>query len=174
MVELPKGSTVVVDTSTFVLIGEPDNPKFQRFSEYVDEREVSVVMPERVYDELHVGGYGTSKRVEEAEEQGWLVATQELEYTKQVSEVMDTVRERMASITSRPENEIEKTDTALAGHAVQLVESERSDNVVVLLRDNVAEQAIQDAVGSMEYDEIEAVNAGSLLDELTSDDFKIV
>lgn len=64
-----------------------------------------------------------------------------------VSDVVDRTRERMAnrSADDVTEDEIEKTDTVLAGLAYQLA-TRRSNHVTVFVSDGVAERAIRDVL----------------------------
>lgn len=138
----------IADTGVLVRCGGPDNEKFQQLRRAVRGADVSLLLPQRVYEEL--GGDSTaaypSQNIPYSDgfEEGWLTVADELDYTEPVvSAVMDATRRFIAAETGRPEDRIEKTDTALVGLAAQLLNSGQADHVVLLTTDKPAGRAAE-------------------------------
>jgi len=133
----------IADTGVFVRCGGPDNQKFQRLRRALQAAGVSLIIPQRVSEEL--GGdlaaaypSGTVPYSDGFAEE-WLTVADDLDYTNPlVSTVMDAARRFIASETDRQEDRIEKTDTALVGLAAQLLASGDADHVVLLTTDKPA------------------------------------
>ncbi|XGI82759.1 hypothetical protein ACEU6E_05595 [Halorutilales archaeon Cl-col2-1] len=148
---IPSGSTVIVDSSVLFAIGGPENEKYQAFERYFERKNINVKMPERVAEELGESPdeYEYQRnRLRAASESGWLDSAETDFGVSGVSNVVDDTRDRMANISSDDvsQDEIEKTDTVLAGLAYQY--SRISDHVAVLVSDRVAERAIRDVLTS--------------------------
>jgi hypothetical protein len=139
----------VADTGVFVRCGGPDNEKFQRLRRAVRQAGVSLLVPERVYEEL--GGDTAAAEYPsgaipypEGFEEGWIVVADGLDHTTpQISTVMDDARRWIANETGRDEDTVEKADTALVGLAVQLLRAGDTDNVVLLTTDKPAGHAAE-------------------------------
>ena len=138
----------IADTGVFIRCGGPDNEKFQRLRHALREAGVSLILPQRVYEEL--GGdpaaeypSGTLRHAEGFNE-GWLTVADKLDYANStVSTVMDAARRFIATETDREEDRIEKADTALVGLAVQLLDSGQADHIVLLTTDKPAGRAAE-------------------------------
>lgn len=93
-----------------------------------------------------------------------------LEYTDPtVATVMDDVRSYIAHASSRPEDQIEKADTALAGVAVQLLNRDDIQYVYVVTTDTDAGTGVVMAVEANGFpDQIEVIDGFELITELTS------
>ncbi|WP_227380330.1 hypothetical protein [Haladaptatus halobius] len=147
-------TTYIVDTGVFVRCGGPDNEKYQRLRRAVRQADVSLLVPRRVYEEL--GGdpddeaYPSSNsRWQEGVDEGWIQIADELDYTNsRVSRVMDAARRFIANDTDRPEDTIEKTDTALIGLAAQLFDTGKTSSVVLLTTDKPAGRAAESLLPS--------------------------
>lgn len=139
----------IADTGVFVRCGGPDNEKFQRLSRALQAAGVSLLLPQRVYEELGgdpVGAEYPSGNISYSDgfEEGWLTVADDLDYTSSlVSTVMDATRRFIASETDRPEDRIEKADTALVGLAAQLLDSGQADRIVLLTTDKPAGRAAE-------------------------------
>ena len=83
-------------------------------------------------------------RMRAAQDAGWLEPGRIDFSTPRVPEVVDKTRRRMLSLSANDvtEDEIEKTDTILAGLAYQYV-IQGQTYLAVLVSDTIAEQAIQ-------------------------------
>jgi hypothetical protein len=142
-------TTYIADTGVFVRCGGPDNEKYQRLRRAVQQAGISLLVPRRVYEKL--GGdpddevYPSSNsRWQEGVEGGWIQIADELDYTNsRVSRMMDAARRFIANDTDRPEDTIEKTDTALIGLTAQLFDTRQADSVVLLTTDKPAGRATE-------------------------------
>jgi hypothetical protein len=149
----------IADTGVFVRCGSPDNKKFQRLRNALREAGVSLLVPQRVYDELGGNSATTeypSGNVAYADgfEEGWLTVADELDYTESVvSTVMDAARRFIAAETDRDEDLIEKADTALLGLAVQVLASGQADHVVLLTTDKPAGRAAETLLPKHGFDD---------------------
>lgn len=139
----------IVDTGVFVRCGGPDNDKFQRLRRAVQQAGVSLLIPQRVYEEL--GGDPDADEYPSSDipypngiEEGWVVVADELDYTNPVvATVMDDARRSIANETDRSEDNVEKADTALLGLAAQLLDTETASMVVLLTTDKPAGEAAE-------------------------------
>lgn len=136
----------------------PDNEKFQRLRHALREAGVSLLIPQRVYAELggdSVAAYPSGELpYTEGFEEGWLTIADELDYTESVvSAVMDAARRFIATETGRPEDQIEKADTALVGLAAQLLNSGQADHIVLLTTDKPAGNAAETLLPKHGFDD---------------------
>jgi len=139
----------IADTGIFVRSGGPDNTKYQQLRQAVRQAGVSLLIPQRVYEEL--GGDPSASEYPsgdipypDAIEEGWVVVADELDYTNPtVATVMDEARRFIANETERAQDRVEKTDTALLGLAAQLLDTEKADMIVLLTTDKPAGQAAE-------------------------------
>lgn len=148
---LASESAVVIDTSVVIAIGRPDNEKYRALEQYATRNNITVRVPDYVASEL-----GESpdpyqyqhESLQAAQDAGWIRPVSVDFDDPTVSAVIDRTRERMASLSADDvtEDEIEKTDTVLAGVAYQLAQNEGS--VGVLVSDGVAEHAISDVLAA--------------------------
>jgi hypothetical protein len=139
----------IADTGVFVRCGGPNNDKFQQLRRAVQQAGISLLIPQRVYEEL--GGDPDANEYPSGDipypdgiEEGWIVVADELDYTNPVvATVMDEARRYIAHETERAEDAIEKADTALLGLAAQLLDTEKATMVVLLTTDKPAGQAAE-------------------------------
>jgi len=108
-------------------------------------------------------------------EEGWIVVADELDYTNpRVSTTMDDARRWIANDTGRTEDVVEKADTALVGLAVQPLDAERVDEVVLLTTDKPAGKAAETLlpeygfVGQIEFRYVSEAS----LETVTADEFR--
>jgi len=169
----------IVDTGVFVRCGGPDKDKFQRLRRAVRQAEIALRIPQRVYEEL--GGDPKADAYPSGNipypdgfEENWIVVADELDYTDPlVSTVMDEARRFIANETDRDEDNIEKADTALAGLAAQVLDSDDADQVVILTTDKPAGKAAKTLLpqhGFSDNIEYQYVSV-DYLETLTADDF---
>jgi len=139
----------IADTGVFVRCGGPDREKFQRLRRAVRRADASLLIPQRVYEEL--GGDPTAEEYPSGDvphaagiEEGWVAVAEELDHaTPVVSTVMDETRRFIASETGRQEDSIEKADSALVGLAAQMLDAGTADDVVLLTTDKPAGRAAE-------------------------------
>ncbi|WP_458210954.1 hypothetical protein [Haladaptatus sp. NG-SE-30] len=147
-------TTYIADTGVFVRCGGPDNQKYQRLRRAGRQADVSLLVPRRVYEELSGDpddeAYPSSNsRWQEGVDEGWIEIADELDDTNsRVSRVMDAARRFIANDTDRPEDTIEKTDTALIGLAAQLFDTDKADSIVLLTTDKPAGRAAESLLPS--------------------------
>jgi len=170
----------IADTGVFVRCGGPGNEKFQRLRRAVRQAGVSLIVPQRVYEEL--GGDPTAEAYPSGNipypkgfQEGWIVVADELDYTDPlVSTVMDDTRRWIANETDRDEDTVEKADTALIGLAAQLLDAGKSDDVVLLTTDKPAGNAAEALLpghGFEERIEYRYVSEG-YLETITASEFR--
>jgi hypothetical protein len=143
-------STVVADTSFLYAMGSPDNEKYKRVSRYAINTGITFHIPPRVHEECLVPRATSSKvipQVQQGEADDWIQRCETLDYQAyfrdgmNVATVMDRVRTKMAHLRDGNEDRVEKTDTALAGYAVQFL-VEGNEQVTIAMLDRTAEAAI--------------------------------
>ena len=172
--DIPPKSTAIIDSSVLFAMGGPDNEKYIAFEKFVTGRGLTVKVPEQVAEELGEGpeGYGYQrKRLQAAQNAGWLESGRIDFSNPRVSEVVDKTRERMAALSADDvtEDEIERTDTVLAGLAYQYATGGAS-HVAIFVSDRIAEQALEDVLTAVEISNTTAVIEGrAFLEELVAD-----
>ncbi|PAU84954.1 hypothetical protein CK500_05480 [Halorubrum salipaludis] len=170
----------VADTGVFVRCGGPDKDKFQRLRRALQQTDISLHIPQHVYEEL--GGDPAADEYPSGNihhpdgfEEGWIVVADELDYTNPlVSTVMDDARRFIANETDRDEDRIEKADTALVGLAVQLLDTGETDRVVLLTTDKPAGNAAETLLprhGFSDRIEFRYVSV-EFLETITADEFR--
>ena len=154
--DIPHGSSAIIDSSVLFAIGAPDNEKYQAFQQFVTQRELSVYIPTHVAEELGEAPDAYTfhrERLRAAQEAGWLERA-EIDYENPtVSKVIDRTRKRMVNLSADDvsEDEIEKTDTVLAGLAYQHANHPQA-HVTVFVSDGIAEKAIRDVLSTMDVE----------------------
>src|SRR5699024_6870630 len=111
------------------------------------------------------------ERLQAAQNAGWLQSSR-IDFSKpRVSEVVDKTRKRMAALSADDvtEDEIERTDTVLAGLAYQYATGGAS-HVTIFVSDTIAEQAIGDVLGAVDVSNtISVIEGRAFLEELVTD-----
>lgn len=164
MEELPHDSTAILDSSVLFAMGGPSNEKYQAFERYVTRRNITARIPDQVAEELgeSPAAYAYHRdRLRAAEDAGWLKRAV-VDFTiPGVSDATDRTRKRMANLSADDitEDEIEKTDTVLAGLAYQYA-TDVGVEVTVLVSDTVAERAIEDVLSAMDVGDRVAIVEG--------------
>ncbi|GAB3690968.1 hypothetical protein GCM10028857_27850 [Salinarchaeum chitinilyticum] len=121
-VDLPSESVAILDSSVLFAMGGPSNDKYQAFERYVKRRDVAVRIPDHVAEELgeSPGAYRYHRdRLRAAQDAGWLARAAVDFSNPTVSSVIDSTRERMASLSADDvtQDDVEVTDAVLAGLA---------------------------------------------------------
>ncbi|WP_049971093.1 hypothetical protein [Haladaptatus cibarius] len=161
---IPSDSKAIIDSSVLFAMGGPSNGKYQAFERFVRRQNITVIVPEQVAEELgeSPGAYEYQRdRLRAAQDAGWLSPGHIDFSVSRVSEVVDTTRTRMAALSADDvtEDEIEKTDTILAGLAYQYV-AEGASHVTVFVSDRIAERAITDALAAVDIEDRTSVVEG--------------
>lgn len=167
---IPQGAIAVIDSSVLFAMGGPSNPKYQAFERFVSRRSVDVRIPDHVAEELgeSPAPYAYQRdRLQAARDAGWLDRGVVDFSNPGVSDVIDRTRTRMARLSASDvtEDQIEKTDTVLAGLAYQYATT-RSEHVLVLVSDVLAEQAIEDVLDAVGAN-VSVIEGRELLGDLT-------
>lgn len=124
--EIPSESTAIIDSSVLFAMGGPSNEKYQAFERFVRRRAITVMIPQQVAEELGESpdAYAYQRdRLRAAQDAGWVEPGRIDVSIPRVPEVVDKTRTRMHHLSADDvtEDEIEKTDTVLAGLAYQYV-----------------------------------------------------
>lgn len=158
----------VADTGLFVAIGQPSNPRYRAVRSFAARNGITFVLPEHVYDELTVDAAADPPPIDTAIEAGWAEVADPIDYTDSfVSSAMDGVRRFIANADDRPEDEIERADTALAGVVAQSLGSGSASHAYVYTTDVAAGRAVEAVFDGQGYgDAITYVNAFRLIEDL--------
>jgi len=164
-------TAVVADTGLFVACGRQQNSKYVALERFARRNDLTILVPGRVYEEL--GGAPARSTpgqtpIDSAIESGWVAVADTPDYTDStVASVMDDVRRRIASASNRPEDSIEKADTALAAVTVGLFESGSAAFAYLVTTDTDAGEAVVSAVEAHGFEgQIEFVDGFELLSEI--------
>ena len=171
--EIPSDSIAIIDSSVLFAMGGPSNNKYQALERFVRRENIAVKIPDQVAKELgeSPAQYEYQRdRLRAAQDAGWLDRGQ-IDFTiPNVSKIVDKTRTRMAKLAASDvsEDDIEKTDTILAGLAYQYA-MEKQD-VSVLVSDRLAQRSITDVLSSTAMSEyIVVVEGRELLQKLVSE-----
>jgi hypothetical protein len=163
----------IADTGLLIACGRQQNNKYTALSRFAQRHDRTFVIPHRVYDEL--GGAPERSTpgetpINTAIDSGWVRVTDPLDYTNPtVATVMDDVRSYIARASNRDEDTIEKTDTALAGVAAQLLDANEATYIYLVTTDIHAGEGSVAAVEAAGFDDrIEVVDGFELIEEITS------
>ena len=134
---------ILVDANIFYAIGRPSNPQYQQFRQAIRHASVVCKLPRRVIGEL--GGSETD-RVRTALDEGWAeIIDAPSPADGDAVAASDIARRTIADETDQAEHEVEKTDTVLAGLAIQYVRDRSTTDVIVLTDDQPARKGIENA-----------------------------
>lgn len=167
-----KGVIWVADTGLFVACGRQQNNKYAALERFARRNDLSLVIPQRVYDELG----GASDRstpgqtpINSAIDAGWVEVAEEPDYTNStVSQVMDDVRTFIARSSNRREDQIEKADTALAAVAAERLGADDANFACIVTTDIDAGEGIISALARNGFDgRIRFKNGFELIEEIT-------
>ncbi len=171
--EIPSDSIAIIDSSVLFAMGGPSNNKYQALERFVRRQNISVKIPDQVAEELGESPdqYEYQRdRLRAAQDAGWLDRG-EIDFTiPNVSAIVDKTRTRMAKLSASDvsEDDIEKTDTVLAGLAYQYAMT--NQDVSVLVSDRLAQRAMTDVLKSTTVGEyIIVVEGRELLKNLASE-----
>jgi hypothetical protein len=136
--------TIFVDANVFFAIGSTLNSKYQAFRREIKRADAVLKLPRRVVGEL---GGRKATPIQTALDDGWveIVEAPPIRDADAVN-ASDIARRTMAATTDRPEHEIEKTDTILAGLTIQYLRETDHDCVIVITDDIPAKLGIETAI----------------------------
>lgn len=174
--EIPPDSTAIIDSSVLIAMGGPDNEQYRAFEQFVTRRNLSVYIPGHVAEEMGESpdAYVYQRdRLQAAQNAGWLEPGRIDFSTPRVSDIVDKTRKRMLNLSAEDvtEDEIEKTDTILAGLAYQYATG-GATHVTVFVSDTKAEQAIEDVLTAVDVGESTTIIEGrGFINDLVADQF---
>jgi len=162
----------VADTGLFVACGRQQNDKYTALERFVRRNDSSLVIPQRVYDELGGGPAGSTPGqtpIDSAIDAGWVTVAERPDYTNStVSQVMDDVRTFIAQSSNRREDQIEKTDTALAAVATERLDAGDVEFACVVTTDVDAGEGTVSALSRNGFDgRVQFKNGFELIEEIT-------
>lgn len=149
----PSVESHIIDANLFIRFERHDTVNL--LERAVTERDVVLLLPTRVYDELTPESYpyGTPP-IEDAIEVGWVQLLEEVDYSSPVvSATMDMVRQYIAAATDRPEHTIEQADAEVGGAAATLLEQGRTESVAIYTNDLPAFRGIERALSQHGYED---------------------
>lgn len=158
----PLPDALVADTSFLGMIGRPGKRKREAVVEYVSENDKTLYLPERVEAELKqddADAYGRGDWLYVARRENWMARLPPMDEGLRiysgptVSTVIDTAHERLAKLERIPQDEVNRTDPALAGRAIQLLGGYDYDEVGILIKDRNAERALSEVLADTLYEE---------------------
>lgn len=149
----PSVESHIIDANLFIRFERHDTVNL--LERAVTERDVVLLLPTRVYDELTPESYpyGTPP-IEDAIEVGWVQLLEEVDYSSPVvSATMDMVRQYIAAATDRPEHTIEQADAEVGGAAATLLEQGRTESIAIYTNDLSAFRGIERALSQHGYED---------------------
>jgi rRNA-processing protein FCF1 len=162
----------VADTGFFIACGRQQNNKYAALERFAAQNGLTFVIPRRVYEEL--GGAPDRSTpgqtpINSALDAGWVRVAAEPEYANStVSRVMDDIRSYIARSSNRPEDQIEKADTALGAVAATLLDSGDVRYVCVVTTDTDAGEGTVAALTASGFeDRVQFRDGFELIDEIT-------
>lgn len=165
----PSDSTAwVADSGLFIACGRQENTKYTALERFATHNQITFIIPQQVYEEL-TGAPAQSTPgqipIDSAITSGWVTVAEELDYTNStIATVMDRTRSYITNSSNRPEDQIERADTALAGVAVQLVLQGSAPSVCLVTTDADAGQGV-----------VTAIEAAGFTDQITfKDGFELI
>lgn len=156
---MPDETTFLLDTCVVVACGRVGSTAYDALARMANRRGTPFEIPPRVYEELggtpETSAYESpSLPVEQAIQDGWLAVTQSPDYTNPVvSKSMDEARRFIANETGRPQDRIEKADTALIGVATGRLDSSDSTQVRIYTGDKPAGRAAESILPEYGFDD---------------------
>ncbi|SDG40414.1 hypothetical protein [Halorientalis regularis] len=168
---MQEGVVWIADTGLFVACGRQQNNKYTALERFAQRNDLSLVIPQRVYDEL--GGAPDRSTpgqtpINSAIDAGWVMVADEPDYTNStVSKVMDDVRTFIAQSSNRREDQIEKADTALAAVAAERLDAGDGEFACVVTTDIDAGEGIVTALSRNGFDDrVQFKNGFELIEEI--------
>lgn len=170
---LSTANAILFDANVLFAIGGPQNAKYRSFRREVRRAGVVLKLPQRVVAEL--GGTG-SDRIQTALDEGWveIVDAPSLRDADAIN-ASDIARRTIANADDKPEHEVEKADTILAGLAIQYLADRATGGVTVLTGDTGAQRGIEAAIRTHGYeDSITIYNLYDILGDDPDDSLTII
>jgi len=128
----------------------------------VTANDKTLYLTERVAQELErdeADEYGLGNWLYVARREDWMTKLPPMDEGIRIhdgptaSRVIDTAHERIAKLEQVPQDEVNRTDPALAGRAIQLLGAYDYDEVGIVIKDRNAERALSDVLAETFYEE---------------------
>ncbi|ELZ40780.1 hypothetical protein C463_14350 [Halorubrum californiense DSM 19288] len=163
----------IADTGLFVAMGQPSNSRYQAVRRFARRNDITLVLPERVYEELTVDDPDVEDvPVDTAIDEGWATVAAPLEFAEPVvSRVMDGIQRYIANADDRPADEVERADAALAALAAQHLSAGTATEVYIYTTDIAAGEGAETVLASEGYgDSVTFVNGFRFIEDLVVGD----
>lgn len=163
----------IADTGLFVAMGQPSNSQYQAVRQFARRNGITLVVPERVYEELTVDDPDVEDLpVDAVIDDGWATVAPPLEFSEPiVSRVMDGVQRYIANADDRPADEVERADPALAALAAQHLSAGTATEVYIYTTDIAAGEGAETVLASEGYgDSVTYVNGFRFIEDLVAGD----
>ncbi|WP_458210625.1 hypothetical protein [Haladaptatus sp. NG-SE-30] len=161
----------VADSGLFIAYGRQQNNKYTALRRFAQRNGISFVIPQRVYTEL--GGAPdrstpSQTPINSAIDAEWVTIADELDYTNGgVAAGWTPFDGSLHQASNRSEDQIEKADTALAGVAMQLLDSGNASSVTVVTTDTDAGKGVVRAIEARGFEgQIAFKNGFDLIEEI--------
>ncbi|WP_122091141.1 hypothetical protein [Halalkalicoccus subterraneus] len=168
----PNSKAWVADSGLFIACGRQENTKYIALERFATHNQITFIIPQQVYEEL-TGAPAQSTPgqipIDSAIASGWVTVAEDLDYTNStVSTVLDRTRSYIANSSNRPEDQIERADTTLAGVAVQLLLQGSASSVCLITTDIDAGQGTVTAIEAAGFtDQITLKDGFELIESIT-------
>lgn len=150
-------------------MGQPSNSRYQAVRRFARRKDITFVLPKRVYDELATDEPDVrTLPVDTAIEEGWVTVAAPLKFSQPVvSRTMDGVQRYIANADDRPADEIERADAALAALAAQHLSTGTATAAYIYTTDSAAGEGAETILASEGYgDSITFVNGFRFIEDL--------
>ncbi|UHQ96256.1 hypothetical protein [Natrinema halophilum] len=161
----------IADTSLFVAMGQPSNSRYQAVRRFTRRNDITLVLPERIYEELTVDDPDVEEvPIDAAIDEGWATVAGPLEFSEPVvSRVMDGVQRYIANADDRPADEVERADAALAALAAQHLSAGTATEVYIYTTDIAAGEGAETVLASEGYgDSVTFMNGFRFIEDLVA------
>ncbi|MFD1600407.1 hypothetical protein [Halobellus rarus] len=156
----------IADTGLFVARGQPSNSRYQAVRRFARRNDVTVVLSERVYEELTVDDPDVeAPPVDAAIDEGWATVASPLEFSESVvSRVMDGVQRYIANA-----DDAEGSQRETLAEVAQHLSVGAATEVYIYTTDIAAGEGAETVLASEGYgDSVTFVNGFRFIDDLVS------
>jgi hypothetical protein len=159
----PDADAHVIDTDLFIAFER--NGAVNLLERSVSEHDVTLFVPQRVYDELTPENLPYDTPPIEA---GWVQVLDEVDYANPVvSSTMDMVRRYISAADERAEHTVEQADAEVGGATATLLEQDAAESVAVYTNDVAAFRGIERALTEQGYEQqVRFVKSFDLFDDV--------
>ena len=168
---------VFIDSSVLISCGRREGTRFQALAREARQRDAVFRVSPQVYAEVtgdrSLGAYASgNSAVDEALQEGWMKVTESPSYSDSaVSKIMDQVRRFIANASDRSEDIIEKADAEIVGLALEILQNDTTDRVIIVTNDIPLGEAAESLLPQYGFDneQITWLLGSEFADELADD-----